>query len=274
MNIIEQFSISKTGKPDDNEDRIVVTDHFAAVIDGMTPKDSSLYGGLSSARIAAHLIAQEISVFPADIACLQAMNRLTRRLKNYYIDHQIVQEAASRPYKRLGASLVVYSKLRKEIWMVGDCHCLIDGVRFSNEKMIDRFIADMRSKLIEQYLKQYSLSDLLEFDRSREDMVPFLMEQYQFQNNNDDSPLSYAVLDGFPIHEPKIIKREIPDAKQLVLASDGYPMLREHLCETEQLLRELLEQDPLCYRIYKSTKGLKKGNVSFDDRSFLRIGLA
>ncbi|UUZ93411.1 hypothetical protein LJK87_01070 [Paenibacillus sp. P25] len=235
MNIIEQFTLSKTGELDDNEDRIVVTEHFATVIDGMTPKDCSLYGGLSSAQIAIDLIAQEIRAFPADINCLQGINRLTRRLKNYYIHHQIAEEVASRPFKRLGASLIVYSKLRKEIWMVGDCHCLIDGVRFSNEKMIDHFIANMRSKLIEQYLKRYSLSELLEFDRSREDIIPFLIQQYDFQNNNDDSPLSYAVLDGFPIHEPKIVKRGIPDAKQIVLASDGYPMLQEHLVETELL---------------------------------------
>ena len=36
-------------------------------------------------------------------------------------------------------------------------------------------------------------------------------------------------------------------------------------------LRDILEKDPLCIRLYKSTKGIKKGNCSFDDRAYLRI---
>lgn len=35
-------------------------------------------------------------------------------------------------------------------------------------------------------------------------------------------------------------------------------------------VREILETDPLCFREYKSTKGLERGNISFDDKTYWR----
>jgi glycerophosphoryl diester phosphodiesterase len=43
------------------------------------------------------------------------------------------------------------------------------------------------------------------------------------------------------------------------------------LAETERVLAQTIETDPLCYKIYKSTKGVVEGNISFDDRTYLRI---
>lgn len=271
MKIIEQYSLSKSGNSYDNEDVIVSTDDFVAVIDGMTPKEFDLYKGSSSACIVIELAAQEIRKFPASITCEEAVYKLIQCVQQYYRDRQIFEEVAAHPSKRLGASLIVYSRMRKELWMIGDCQGLIDGAPVSNEKLIDHLIADMRSKLIKGYLDRYSVEDLLEHDRSRYDIYPFLINQFEFQNNKHESLLSYAVLDGFPIHKEHIKKIEVPDAKEIVLASDGYPFLKQDRTESERLLNELLEKDPLCYRIYPSTKGLKKGNVSFDDRSFVKI---
>ena len=59
---------------------------------------------------------------------------------------------------------------------------------------------------------------------------------------------------GYPVPEPER------------LPSDG------HLCsfslkDTEQALALVLKDDLLCFRLFKSTKGVYKGNLSFDDRS-------
>lgn len=43
------------------------------------------------------------------------------------------------------------------------------------------------------------------------------------------------------------------------------------LAESKKELSEILKNDPLCYKEYCSTKGQKKGNVSFDDRSYIRF---
>ena len=63
----------------------------------------------------------------------------------------------------------------------------------------------------------------------------------------------------------------VEEAGEVVLSSDGYPRLYGTLAESETLLQEVLEQDPHCFRIYKSTKGLSPGNVSFDDCAYLHI---
>ena len=57
----------------------------------------------------------------------------------------------------------------------------------------------------------------------------------------------------------------------VVLASDGYPLLRPTLQQSEQDLDRLLKEDPQCCRLYESTKGLKPGNKSFDDRTYVRF---
>ncbi|MEM5648200.1 hypothetical protein AAHB57_04030 [Bacillus cereus] len=63
MNIIEQFSMSKTGIEIENEDSIVITDSFVSIIDGMTSKDNSLYQNETSARIATELLKRKFILF-------------------------------------------------------------------------------------------------------------------------------------------------------------------------------------------------------------------
>ena len=54
-------------------------------------------------------------------------------------------------------------------------------------------------------------------------------------------------------------------------SSDGYPFLKGTLHESEEALVCQLRDDPLCIRSFKATKGLMLGNVSFDDRCYLRF---
>ena len=63
------------------------------------------------------------------------------------------------------------------------------------------------------------------------------------------------------------------DVDSIILASDGYPVLKDNLKETENILQDILLKDPLMFREYKSTKGKLKGDVSFDDRAFIKVKL-
>ncbi len=78
-------------------------------------------------------------------------------------------------------------------------------------------------------------------------------------------------MNGFPIHPGHVIILPVPPHSQIVLASDGYPALKETLAESEAALRELIKNDPLCFRENMGTKGLVKGNDSFDDRTYIRF---
>ena len=55
---------------------------------------------------------------------------------------------------------------------------------------------------------------------------------------------------------------------ELILATDGYPILKSTLKESEDALIDVLKEDRLCFRKYKSTKGVSTDANSFDDRTF------
>ncbi|WP_156290654.1 hypothetical protein [Oceanobacillus salinisoli] len=60
ISIVEEKSVSKSGDENLNEDRVIVTDHFIAIVDGMTPKDKDLYENKSLAVIAGDLIEETL----------------------------------------------------------------------------------------------------------------------------------------------------------------------------------------------------------------------
>ncbi|WP_231954516.1 hypothetical protein [Actinoplanes derwentensis] len=66
--------------------------------------------------------------------------------------------------------------------------------------------------------------------------------------------------------------RSVPeDVTELVMASDGYPVIGRTLAESESVLADLLERDPWCVRELAGTKGVLAGQTSFDDRAYLRL---
>ena len=269
--IVEQFTEAKTGKESDNEDRLVITKDFAVVIDGMTPQDTTLYAGESPARICTDLLSDCIHQFSGDETVLEAAEKMTARIRTYYEENGIVEEVRSTPYKRMGANLILYGRKREEIWFIGDCHCLVDGEHHTNEKLVDTLLTEMRSGLIEEHIKTRSVAELMEEDLVAKDLRPFLRQQYLYQNSTAPSPLSYTVIDGFPVlvHQIKVL--DVRHAKEIILASDGYPHIERNLADTEETLFNLLKLDPFCFRIIPTTKGLITGNVSFDDRSYIKI---
>src|SRR3954452_16388920 len=115
MNIVEKTSIAKTGQEHDNEDAMVITDSFISVIDGMTPKDYSLYQDESPARIVVKRIAKGIQSFPEGLTFQEASTRLTQCIRDYYVEKDILNEVTVHPHKRMSASAIILSKARQEI---------------------------------------------------------------------------------------------------------------------------------------------------------------
>ena len=65
----------------------------------------------------------------------------------------------------------------------------------------------------------------------------------------------------------------VDESSEVVLASDGYPLLKKTLNESEEMLADILKQDPLCCKIYPSTKGLTPNSRSYDDRVYVRFSV-
>ena len=172
------------------------------------------------------------------------------------------------PEERLCASAIIFSRLRREVWMVGDCQCLIGGEYFDNPKPYEQSLAEMRVKKVRELLDDgISQHELLQpHDPAREVMIPTMLEAMQNQN------VTYAVIDGFKIPEEKVKVIQLDFQKwEIVFASDGYPKLANTLKKSEFLLKHQRKTDPLNIGDFKATKAFVEGYNSFDDRSYIRF---
>lgn len=281
--LIEQRCI---GKQDDAhcEDGLVLTEHYVAVIDGSTSKGTVSYGDKSSGRIAMERICEEIRQWPPALTVQQAAARLTRCIRSYYEAHDLLAQVEAHPENRLTASAVIYCVGRQEVWHVGDCLCLIDDRFIDNPKYWEYPLAQARALFLEKELAAgVRIEELQRHDTGRDYILPLLRFSTRYQNQSNPpatdphqaDPMNYgfAVIDGFPIPDTLLLVHSAQGAHQIVLASDGYPHLFPTLEASERFLAERLADDPLCFRRCKMTKGLKAGNKSFDDRTYVRIGL-
>lgn len=273
--IVESFLKGKKNAAS-NEDGIIVTSDFAAVIDGATAKSNYRHNGKSTGRIAMELIRKAIRKLPSEIDAEGAMKFITREIHDFYVRHGLLDDLEENPAMRFTANGVIYSAARKEVWQIGDCQCRIGNLYSKNEKEIDGIMAEARAAMNDiALLEGLSLNDIKEKDPGRTFIEPFLRKQAVLQNY--PSPFQrfgFPVFDGFPIDMKKVHVFPVGDVTEIILSSDGYPLLFSTLLQSEAYLKRILDEDPLCFRIYKSTKGIRAENVSFDDRAYLKIRLS
>ena len=121
MNIVETFI---KGKRDAAhcEDGIVLTPHYAAVIDGSTSKTPfCLSPAMRNGRYAMTLISEYIGAMPHDATCGDFCKGITQVIADEYRRAGVHDRMEAHPEERLCASAIVYSDVRHEAWMVGDC---------------------------------------------------------------------------------------------------------------------------------------------------------
>lgn len=273
FDVTEHKLVGKKGDLKTCEDQVVVTNHFAAVIDGASSKSEKTYKDKPSGRFAAEIIKNAISQLPAQANFEQAADLLTYALAKYYHKQNTYEYLEKHPIDRPTASLAIYSDYQREVWMIGDCQCLVGEKLYTHRKRADEIIARVRALYLEIALQQgYSIEALQQYDISREYILPLLKGQIDFQNSTCNHPYKYSVVDGFPIVDTHVSIIALGGHnKNIVLATDGYPKLYNTLEKSENHLHDLLRKDPLCFKHFLSTKGLNAENVSFDDRAYLKI---
>ena len=274
MKIIEQSVIPKNPRKK-SEDGIVVTNDFIAVIDGSTSKATrQWHSHMSNGRYAMTLVSRFISQMAPDITCHQFCVGVTRAFRDVYLPlwrltgrQSMAELLAAHPEERLCASAVVYSNRRREIWLVGDCQCLVGGELCENPKPYEQRLAEMRAVKVRELLAQGQSPDkILADDQARAAIIPQMLREMQQQNK------TYAVIDGFPIPETRVPVIALDFRPwEIVFASDGYPFLCSTLAESEVRLDEQRCNDPLNIGRFKATKGFTPGNNSFDDRTYIRF---
>jgi len=272
MKVIEQFLRGKTPYPADCEDSFFVSEHFAAVIDGVTTKSSRRYNNESSGKACSQLLSKALEDLPIQSTASQAVEFLTSVVFAMYEELGIEEQLRDSPAERAAACIAIYSLYRNEIWMVGDCQCMVDTKYYSNPKAIDTLLSEVRSLFIQTELRKgKSHDDIRRNDTGREFILPLLERQAIFQNSFKKEKFGYGVIDGYKVPRREINVIKLSDPGSIIIATDGYPCLFETLDQSERYLKKILKKDPLCFQKFKTTKGLQPGNISFDDRAFLKF---
>ena len=120
MHIQESFICGKHTAAD-CEDGMVITPHFAAVIDGSTSKTPMrLNPTMKNGRFAMLIISDYIQQMPACATIDDFCQGVTMRIANEYAQLGITAQMTAHPEERLTASAIIYSHQRQEVWMVGE----------------------------------------------------------------------------------------------------------------------------------------------------------
>ncbi|MCF0208309.1 MAG: hypothetical protein HUK07_02565 [Bacteroidaceae bacterium] len=250
------------------EDALVITEHYVAVIDGSTSKATRTYHPtMSNGKLASETIRTAIGQLPADATCSNVCKHLTAAIAEQYLRFSADNaDLLLHLENRITASAVIYSDFQKEIWMIGDCQCLVDNCLFTNEKPLENLLAERRSQELQRLLAEgYTTDFLRENDLGRALILPDIIASTKQQN------ISFAVIDGFSIAQEHVKRVKVADGSTVVLASDGYPTLCSSLENTEKTLAEIIQTDPLLMKLHKATKGVAAGQTSFDDRTFVKF---
>ncbi|HWS34151.1 MAG TPA: hypothetical protein VN408_15585 [Actinoplanes sp.] len=81
-----------------------------------------------------------------------------------------------------------------------------------------------------------------------------------------------AGIDGRPVPAEMIVVREVPDGvTELVIASDGHPVIGGTPAESESAPAGAIRRDPWCVAELAGTKGVLDGQAGFDDRAHLHL---
>ena len=244
------------------------------MIDGSTSKSTRRFHPLkSNGECAMRIVSSYLRQMSPRNSCHQFCLGATRAIQKAYTPiwkpnkAEIISRLKEHHEERLTASAIIFSRLRREIWMIGDCQCLVDGQYFENPKPYEPKLAEMRAaKVMKLLAKGKTQEELLANDEARASIIPRMLKEMKNQN------VTYSVIDGFLIPEQLVPVISLDfNPHEIVFASDGYPFLCPTLEASEARLAQQRETDPLNIGAFKATKGFTPGNRSFDDRTYIRF---
>ena len=266
------------GKVNDNvlcEDAIFIGNRFVAVIDGVTSKRKLTYKGKTMGKYASEVLIKKFEKLEREKSKVvtdpeQLLNLLDRAL-NEFIGK--FAQLSLEDYPR--ASIIFCDLDSMVVVSYGDCKCKIGDVVIENEKKIDYVLSNKRSKILVDCLSNgENIEKLRNNDLGRKAIRSELSKQYIYENKSE-CYFGYPVLNGCGINKNMIKVYDVKYGIPIILCSDGYPLIRDTLRESEEILNMILKADPLLIGEnsfgYNTTKGLEKGAISFDDRAWIKF---
>jgi hypothetical protein len=188
--ILETYIQSKTGKQEDCEDRIHISEYFIAVIDGATSKTHDRWDNQTGGQKAAEIIDATFHQMPRHCTARQAAGMLTSAIRAFYVENNFEAQAELNPERRITTSVVAVSLFQQEIWSIGDCQFMLEDRGFAARKKVDEVAEEARAFFLESEMlaEQITVEDLLEHDTGRDFIQPFLKRQLMVRSNLEVSP--------------------------------------------------------------------------------------
>lgn len=265
MKLYKVFIQGKTS-PETCEDAYAITDHYLAVIDGVSSKTDFTYQGQKTGRLAAQIIKKVLEETEVSLSLDHLLDKINQAFKTFY---RQVDFPLDRAKTGLQASMVLYHLQDQALYMIGDCQARVNDQVYFNTKPSDDILSNMRS-LIYAIIQEREGDFIIDGrDRGREVILPWILESTLFMNKKH--PYGYSVINGEEIPMDLIKKITLCRGDRVIMTSDGYPQIGKTFEETEALLQIVLNEDPHCIHLYKSTKGIAAGGTSFDDRTYLEF---
>jgi len=248
------------------EDVAVVTEHFAAVLDGATDPNGPRYGVVSGGRLAAVAAAAAIAELAPDVDAHTAVEQISAAVDAAIRAHVPDGAVTHRPMTQM----VMYSVARRQIWRVGDAHFALDGVPDYGETEKDRVTCAIHKAWTDALLRTgHSVDEIRATDPGFTAMFPLFALEGAWVNR-PGSRFSFGTINGEPVPGEYIEVVDASGAAVVTLASDGYLDVSGDLDAAEHLLAGTLESDPLLQNT-GTNRVWKAGFASFDDRAWVRF---
>ena len=276
--LVEAFSEGKYGEPARCEDAVVTGSVFA-VVDGATDQSGVRFELDGEIVTGGRFVARTVVATLEDIdPCLS--HREMADAVTAAVGRAVQSQHPSLPANhRPSASLVVFNPVRDEIWWAGDCRFAVRLPAVIAEpatgKYIDVLNGDMRAAVHEALKASGAAWVPLpgDTDPARAAIQPLLSLQAALQNTT--GRFGFGVINGYPIPDQHLHRYDVSNASEVVLASDGYPVLQIagglERQRAEEHLAALLAADPLCTRQLVGTHAFRAPLLSYDDRSWLQL---
>lgn len=275
MKTIESYVLGKKSNSCECEDLISVTDDFVAIFDGVSSKSNIRYHGKTTGRIAVELMSKALNSIPPEASAIECLRNINHSVYLWYESQGIIDDAKTNPQIRPAASVAIYSRINHQVWVLGDCQVFFDYKPYTFRLKIDELYIGIRMKILD-YLKEIGKTtvELQQNDISALVLRPLMEIQPFLQNSEYRNDYSYSILDGFDFYEDDLHVLQVPKTiKEVCLATDGYPIIFGSLTESENYLKHILVNDPLCCNIFKHFTGVSQGHNSFDDRAYVRFSI-
>ena len=252
----------------ESEDVIVTAPGFAAVIDGTSDETGAVFDGRSGGLFAAQSLSEAIAALGAETTAREFADHIT----------DFLREAVSSVVGELddsvrwpSASIVCFCFERDEIWRIGDCSFALDGAVFRGEKRVDDAAYGFRAAVNAARLAGGEPLDQVVAEDPGRQAGRALYDSQQLLSNRL-GPWGFGCVNGRQVPDEYVEVHPVDDATEVVLASDGYPVLEPTLRESEDRLRTMMADDPAAVGdLWSMGKSLLPGANAMDDRAYLRL---